>query len=110
MGQEVESALNSDISKVGPYFCTWLSVMESGLLHTMPIHKRPLRCTMFLRRNMATYRPEWRVGTYLSRRQDKRSSTAHGQCQEWGLEAITYLDKDRTVAKIFGRGLEPRDQ
>jgi hypothetical protein len=31
-------------------------------------------------------------------------------CQEWGLEAITYLDKDRTMAKIFGRGLEPRDQ
>jgi hypothetical protein len=31
-------------------------------------------------------------------------------CQEWGLEAITYLDKDNTMAKIFGRGFEPRDQ
>jgi hypothetical protein len=31
-------------------------------------------------------------------------------CQEWGQEAITYLDKDGTMAKIFGRGLEPRDQ
>jgi hypothetical protein len=31
-------------------------------------------------------------------------------CQEWGLVAITNLNKDRTMAKIFGRGLEPRDQ
>jgi hypothetical protein len=37
-------------------------------------------------------------------------SGRHNLCQEWGLEAITYLDKDMTMAKIHGRGLEPRDQ